>query len=154
MKALVLTVICLAPALAFGQQAYTNEDLTRMQLPGAYTNEDLKRLSPLAVQTKPAAELPEFAAPRPPTASLQARYDGLGDAHRALRDEIVYEGERIDFSESAFAGDTRDNKVRLGYRSRGALLLMELEKRARLLETRIDAILDQARRAGAILDRR
>ena len=55
MRRIGAVLICLWPALAFGQQAYTNADLVNIQVPGAYTNQDLKRLPSLPVAKASAA---------------------------------------------------------------------------------------------------
>ena len=154
MKSFIVMAICLVPVMAFGQQTYTNEDLAKFQVPGAYNNEDLRRLGPLAVQKEPAVHLPRYEPSRPAGGALQARYGGLIDTYKALMWEIAYEEERIDFSESAFAGDTRDPEVRLGYRSQVAHWLAELTKRAELVKSRIERVVDDARRAGITLKRR
>jgi hypothetical protein len=152
MKWTVLFVACLVPALAYGQDTYTNEDLAKFQVPGAYTNKDLKRLPPLPVQGKPAAELPRIEVPRAPVASFQVLYNSLRAMRADLVAEIEYEKDRIAFSESAFAGDTREPGVRLGYRTKVGPLLNELEKRVSLLTLRIEKVLEEARWAGAAID--
>lgn len=154
MKRIAVLMICLAPALAFGQQSYTNEDLAKFQVPGAYTNEDLKRLAPLPVQKAPAVELPEYVPSRPLGDAYQMRYDGLAGIYASLQAEIEYEYERIEFSESAFAGDTRDVEVRNGNRAWLAPLIEELRRRAAVVKTRMESVAEAARRAGATLERR
>jgi hypothetical protein len=154
MKSVIVVVaICLAPVLAFGQQTYTNEDLGRFQVPGAYTNEDLRRLAPLPQQQEKEVEPPALQAAPRISAVLQARYDGLRETYDLLRAEIAAEEARIDFSESAFAGDTRDTEVRLGYRAPATVWIRELSLRADLMKTRIEALEEQARREGVRLNR-
>ncbi len=154
MKSVIVVAICLAPVLAFGQQTYTNEDLARFQVPGAYTNEDLKRLTPLAQQKEPAFRLPEFQPAPTRSPSLQARYDGLKETYEILQAEIAAEHERVDFSESAFAGNTLDAKVRLGHKTPAFVWIKELSLRADLMKVRIEALEEIARRRGVVLDRR
>lgn len=155
MKAISVVVsICLAPVLAFGQQSYTNEDLARFQVPGAYTNEDLKRLAPLPQQQEPAVRLPEYQPAPTRSASLQARYDGLTETYVALQAEIALEHERVDFSESAFAGNTLDASVRLGYKAIAFEQIRDLSLRADLMKVRIEALEELAHREGILLDRR
>jgi hypothetical protein len=147
-------MVCLAPAMAFADQTYTNADLAKFQVPGAYTNQDLKRLPPMPVQKRPAATLPAYEPAPVPTASLQAWHDSLKSERDALAAELCYEKSQVDFSESAFAGDTRSYDVRLGYRTQATPLIRELEKRVTLLDRQIDLALDAARKAGAVIDRR
>ena len=154
MKRVVLFMLCLAPAIAFADESYTNADLAKFQVPGAYTNQDLKRLPPLPVQKAPAAKLPAYEPAPVPTASLQAWYDSLKAERDALAAEIDYEKSLVDFSESAFAGDTRSYDVRLGYRAQARPLIIELQKRVALLDRQMETALDAARTAGAVLDRR
>jgi hypothetical protein len=152
MKLVIVVLLCLAPVLAFGQQTYTNEDLAKFQVPGAYTNEDLRRLTPLAQQKEPAFHLPAFQPAPTRSQSLQARYDGL--TYDMLQAQIVAEHERVDFSESAFAGNTLDAKVRLGHKTPAFVWIKELSLRADLMKVRIEALEDLARRRGVVLDRR
>jgi hypothetical protein len=151
---IVVVAICLAPVLAFGQQTYTNEDLAKFQVPGAYTNEDLKRLAPLAQQKEPAVRLPEYQPAPMRSASLQARYDGLKETYMILQAEIALELQRVDFSESAFAGNTLDAKARLGYKTVAFQRIEEIALRADLMKVRIEALEEHARRQGVALDRR
>jgi len=151
---IVIVAICLAPVLAFGQQTYTNEDLAKFQIPGAYTNEDLKRLAPLAQQKEPAVRLPEYQPAPTRSASLQARYDGLRETFVMLEAEITAERELVDYSESAFAGNTLDARVRLGYKTVSFQRITELSLRANLMKVRIEALEERARRMGVVLDRR
>ena len=151
---IVVVAICLAPVLAFGQQTYTNEDLAKFQVPGAYTNEDLKRLAPLAQQKEPAVRLPEYQPAPTRSASLQARYDGLQETYVLLQAEIALKHELVDYSESAFAGNTLDAKVRLGYKAPAFRQIQVLSQRAELMKVRIEALEELARRRGVVLDRR
>ena len=152
MKRLWTVLICLWPALAFGQQMYTNADLVDIQVPGAYTNEDLKKLPPLAVQKTPAAAGPQFAAP-PAESSWQPAYNRLVGGRQLLQDEIDYEISRVDYSESAFAGDPQAYEPRLGYRTGARVLILELKKRVFLLDRQIEALVDAARKAGEPVER-
>jgi len=145
-------LVCLAPTLAYGQQTYTNADLVNIQVPGAYTNDDLRSLTPLAVQRQPANTLPTYVPPPGPGDFYQGRYDGLRAARQALAAELQYENERVEFSESAFAGDTRSFEPRLGYRARVRPFMLELGRRIALLYLQMQDIADAARRAGAPLD--
>jgi hypothetical protein len=147
-------MVCLAPAMAFAQESYTNADLAKFQVPGAYTNQDLKRLPPLPVQKAPAAKLPAYEPAPAPSASLQAWYDSLKIERDALAAELEYEKGRVEFSESAFAGDSQSFDVRLGYRCEATPLIRELTKRVTLLDMQMETTLDEARRAGALIDRR
>ncbi len=145
------------PVLAFGQQLYTNADLAKFEVPGAYTNEDLRRLPPLAVQKEPAATLPPFVAPEPSQYTI-AQYEDAYDSLRLGRDSLAFElnleRKRVDFSESAFAGGTRSFEPRLGYRTRVAPLIMELEKRIAILDHQMETLVQDARRAGVGIDAR
>ena len=154
MKRFVVLAWCLWPVLAFAQDSYTNADLSKFHVPGAYTNEDLRRLSPLAVQKVPAALLPPFIAPRGAGAGYQAIYDSLARTRDNLAAELAYEKNLVDYSESAFAGDTRDFTPRLGYRAQATLLIQELTKRVWLIEKQMDDAADEARRSGAPVERR
>ena len=154
MKLILSLVVCLWPVLASAGPTYTNADLERLRVPGAYTNEDLRRLPPLAVQSEPASRLPRITPPKVDHAGYQAVFNAARRARAALLAELDYEMERVDFSESAFAGDTRSFAPRLGYRARARTLIQELTKRIALLDLEIDALLDDARRAGALVDRR
>ena len=151
---IVVVAICLAPVLAFGQQTFTNEDLAKFQVPGAYTNEDLKRLAPLAQQKEPAVRLPAYQPAPTRSASLQARYDGLQETYVILQAEIALKHELVDYSESAFAGNTLDAKVRLGYKAPAFRQIQVLSQRAELMKVRIEALEELARRRGVVLDRR
>jgi hypothetical protein len=157
MKVSVVVAGLVWPALAFGQQLYTNADLSKIDVPGAYTNEDLRRLPPLVMQKQPAATLPPFVSTAP-SQDLIARYE---DAYGSLREgrdslafELDFELKRVDFSESAFSGDTRSIGPRLGYRSRVAPLILELEKRIAILDHQMETLLQDARRAGVEIDAR
>lgn len=154
MKRVFALMVCLAPAMAFADQTYTNADLAKFQVPGAYTNQDLKRLSPMPMQKAPAAKLPAYEPEGVPTASLQAWYDSLKDEREALAAELAYEKSRVEYSESAFAGDTLSYDVRLGYRAQAVPLIRELEKRVALLDMQLERAADAARKAGAVIDRR
>jgi len=158
MKHFVILAACLVPAAAFAQEAktYTNADLVKIQVPGAYTNEDLKRLPPLPVQKGPkVAAAPQVeAAPAPATEAFQAYYNSVGADRDILAAELAYEIGLVEFSESAFAGDTRSFDVRLGYRSQAVELIRELTKRVALLDARLEAVTDEARRAEVRLDLR
>ena len=152
-----LAIGLLLPAAALAQdKTYTNADLTKIQVPGAYTNEDLKRLPPLAVQKAPAVKPEAARAPEEISAqqqSWQNYYWNVRADRDALQAELDYEIAQVEFSESAFAGDTRAFEPRLGYRSQARPLILELKKRVALLEARMDAVLDDARRAGFALER-
>ena len=154
MKRVVVLMACLVPAVAFAQESYTNADLAKFQVPGAYTNQDLKRLPPLPVQKAPAAKLPAYEPAPVPTASLQSWYDSLKAERDALADELAYEKGQVEFSESAFAGDSQSFDVRLGYRCEATPLIRELVKRVTLLDMQMENVLDEARKAGALVDRR
>jgi len=157
MKVSVVLAGLVWPVLAFGQQLYTNADLSKIDVPGAYTNQDLRRLPPLAMQKEPAATLPRFVAIAPSDYTI-ARYE---DDYRSLRQgrdslafELDLELKRVDFSESAFAGDTRSFEPRLGYRTRVAPLILELEKRIAILDHQIETLLHDALRAGVEIETR
>lgn len=152
MKKYLIALSLLWPALAFGQQTYTNADLVKFSVPGAYTNEDLRRLSPLPVQRQPAAALPPAVLPAVPTEKIQAHFDALRWQRDAYRDELGIELEAIAYSESAFAGGTTEIEPRLGYRARVRPLVEELQKRVALLEAQMERVRDEARRAGAVID--
>lgn len=154
MKKQLLLTVFFWPALAYGQQTYTNADLLKLDVPGAYTNEDLRRLSPLAVQRQPAVSPPVVELPRVPSAQFQAAYDGLARTRAALAAEREAEIAAVESSESASAGDTRSFEARLGYRTKAAPFIRELTKRIGLLDGQIDDLLDAARRAGAVIDHR
>lgn len=155
-KSFVVLAVCLAPAAAFAQDSrtYTNADLAKFQVPGAYTNEDLKRLPAVPVAKAPAAKLPEFAPEPAPTGALQSWVDNIRDERSRLEAAVEVEKELVEFSESAFAGDTRSFDVRLGYRAQARPIIIELMKRIAILDREMDQALDEARRSGASLDRR
>jgi hypothetical protein len=153
MKVSVVLAGLVWPVLAFGQQAYTNADLTKFDVPGAYTNEDLRRLPPLAVQKEPAATLRPFVSHPPAERSeYQESYDALKSTRDSFACELNLELKRVEFSESAFAGDTRSFEPRLGYRVRVASLILELQKRIAILDCQMDDLVDQARRADVTID--
>ena len=168
MKHAVVLAVWLVPAAAFAQSTttpqgtttYTNADLVKFQVPGAFTNEDLKRLPATgvtvlkapAVKAAPRGEAEE--APAPLTDAYQAYYGNVRADRDVLAAELAYEIGLVEFSESAFAGDTRSFDVRLGYRSQAAELIRELTKRVALLDARLDSVADEARKAGVVLDRR
>lgn len=168
MKHAVVLAVWLVPAAAFAQgtttsqgtKTYTNADLVKIQVPGAYTNEDLKRLPPLAVQVlkAPAGKAAPLAeaepAPAPPTDAYQAYYSSVRADRDVIAAELAYEIGLVEFSESAFAGDTRSFDVRLGYRSQAADLIRELTKRVALLDARLASVADEARKVGVVLDQR
>jgi hypothetical protein len=157
MKNVVALAIWLLPAAALAQDAttYTNADLVKIQVPGAYTNEDLKRLPPITILKSPAPA----AAPAPPAEvsaqqqSWQNYYWNVRADRDALQAELDYEIAQVEFSESAFAGDTRAFEPRLGYRSQARPLILELKRRVALLDARLESVLDDARRAGFALER-
>jgi hypothetical protein len=154
MKRFIALVVCLWPAAALAQQTYTNADLVNIQVPGAYTNDDLRRLPPLAIQKEPAARLVVPEAPRADGGRYQVLYDNLRLTRSALQAELDFEMQRIDDSESAFAGDPGDLGPRPGYRTRVRPLILELQKRVALIDRQLDEIAATARRAGALLDLR
>ncbi|HKQ97036.1 MAG TPA: hypothetical protein VJV75_04100 [Candidatus Polarisedimenticolia bacterium] len=156
-KSFVFLAVCLAPALAFAQddtKTYTNADLAKFQVPGAYTNQDLKRLPSLPVAKAPATSLPAFEPAPVPTGAMQAWYDSVRSERARLQAEIDVEKELVEFSESPMAGDSRSFDVRLGYRAQARPLIIELQKRVMILDRELETVLDEARKAGATLDRR
>ena len=161
MKHLVILAACLVPAAAFAQESrtYTNADLVKIQVPGAYTNEDLKRLPSTGVTVqktpKAAAEAPLIvAAPSPQADAFQAYYSTVRADRDVLASELEYELARVEFSKSAFAGGSEGYDIRLGYGAKSGELIRELMKRVALFDARLDAVADEARRAGVTLDRR
>ena len=170
MKHAVVLAVWLVPAAAFAQSTttpqgtttYTNADLVKFQVPGAFTNADLKRLPATgvtvlkapAVKAAPRGEAEAEEAPAPLTDAYQAYYSNVRADRDVLAAELAYEIGLVEFSESAFAGDTRSFDVRLGYRSQAAELIRELTKRVALLDARLDSVADEARKAGVVLDRR
>ena len=154
MKRILILMICLCPVLAFAQEAYTNADLIDIEVPGAYTNEDLRKLPPLAVQARPAAPGPVIAIPPVDSSFYQAAFDDLSRVRRSLQAELDYEAKQIAFSESAFAGRTQSAAPRLGYRNKVRGLVQELIKRITLVDTQIEFVLEDARKAGAFVDKR
>ncbi len=154
MKGLVIFMICLCPVLAFAQQEYTNADLVDIDVPGAYNNEDLRKLPPLAVQERPAAPGPAIIIPPVDSSFYQAAFDDLNRVRRSLQAELDYEAGQIAFSESAFAGRTQSAAPRLGYRNKVRGLVRELIKRIAMVDAQIEFVLDDARKAGASVDKR
>ena len=166
MKHVVVLAVWLVPAAALAQESrtYTNADLVKIEVPGAFTNQDLKRLPPLVVQ--PAQKAPPSAAAAPHaegaagggmsavTDAFQTYYNSVRVDRDILAAELEYEKGLVDFSESAFAGDTRSFDVRLGYRAQARPLIQELTKRVALLDARLVVVADEARKAGVSLDLR
>jgi len=154
MKRLFVLAALVCPAAAHAQQTYTNADLARFQVPGAYTNEDLRRLPPAppAQKAPAAAALP--APPPVPSEEYQEAFDALTRTRSFLATELEFERGRIARSESAFAGGADRLEPRAGYRARVKGLVLELEKRIALLDAQVEATLDAARRAGAVIDKR
>jgi len=166
MKHVVVLAVWLVPAAALAQESrtYPNADLVKIQVPGAFTNQDLKRLPPLPVQ--PAAKAPAASAARPSegaapgggmsaaTEAFQTYYNSVRVDRDILAAELAYEIGLVDFSESAYAGDTRSFDVRLGYRAQARPLIQELTKRVALLESRLSMVADEARRQGVSIDLR
>lgn len=149
--------VFLWPAITFAEQTYSNSDLVRFHVPGAYTNEDLKKISAEAAPRGKAATAPApaaFALPEIDTRRFQDEYDGLLARHVRLSADLAIERQRIEFSESAFAGDTSTIAPRLGYRARVASLVLELEKRIAILDVELDLILETARKGRFAIDRR
>jgi hypothetical protein len=153
MKRFLVLAALVCPAAAYAEQTYTNADLARFQVPGAYGNEDLRRLPP-APPSKAPAPVAVPAAPEAPYTEQQAAYDALSRTRAALAAEQEIERRRIEESESAFAGNPGEIGVRLGHRARVRGLVLELGKRIQVLDAQIEAILESARRAGVIVDRR
>jgi len=152
-----MAAVFLWPAVAFAQQSYSNGDLTRFHVPGAYTNDDLKKLpAEAAPRTKPApaAAPAAFEVPEADTRLIQDAYDALLVRRVRLEAELEIERERIEFSESAFAGSTDVIAPRLGYRARVALQVLELEKRIAILDAEMDLLLETARKGWMGIDRR
>ena len=155
MKVSVVVAGLVWPVLAFGQQLYTNADLAKFDVPGAYSNQDLRRLPPLAVQKQAAFTLPPYVSPQTSgEARLQESYDFLKSTRDSFACELDFELRRVDFSRSAFAGDTQGYSIRLGYGARVGGLIRELEKRVALLDCQMDDLVDRARRAGLTIDKR
>lgn len=154
MKRVLLLMICLSPALAFGEELYTNADLAKFEVPGAYTNEDLRQLPPLAIQTAPANVLPPFTPPRVDHAAYQAAFNNLRMQRDVIQTQIDIELGLVEFSESSRAGYTQDFTPRLGYRATAGVWVLELMKRLALADAGIERFLDDVRRAGAVIDKR
>jgi hypothetical protein len=154
MKRIMILALCLWPAVAFAQKTYTNADLVDIEVPGAFTNEDLRQLPPLAVQDEPAVELPRFTIPKVDSRSYQAAFDNLRAVRRSLQAELDFENRRIAFSRGSFAGRSQGSAPRLGYEAKVRGLNRELIKRIALVESEIEWLLDDARRAGALIDKR
>lgn len=153
MKRFLVLVVLVCPAAAYAEPTYTNADLARFQVPGAYTNEDLKRLPPPVAQKAPIAPIPSIAPAAPSFNEYQAAYDALARTRRLLAAELDLELDRIEASESAFAGASDRIAPRLGYRARARNLVLEVEKRIALVDTQIEATRQAARRAGVAVDR-
>mgnify|MGYP003579285957 CR=1 FL=1 len=156
MKVSVVLAGFLWPAVAFGQQLYTNADLAKFDVPGAYTNEDLRRLPPLAVQREAAVNLPPYQ-PVVSQAQLRAQraYDDLGSIRDSLALELDLELSRVDFSRSPYAGNPNSLfEPRLGYGAKVYTLILELEKRIAILDAEMENLLDQARSDGILLETR
>jgi hypothetical protein len=153
MKRYLVLAALVCPAAAYAQQTYTNADLARFEVPGAYTNDDLRRLPPAAPHTGPVAAPLAPAPAQAPADEFQAAWDALARTRGFLAAELEYERGRIAYSESAFAGAADRLEPRAGYRARAKGLVLELEKRIALLDAQMEATLDAARRAGAIIDR-
>ena len=155
MKKSVLIAGLIWPALAFGQQVYTNADLAKFNVPGAYTDQDLRRLPPLVVQRGSAATSAPFVAPAPmESAPYQEAYDRIKFARDSFAFERDFELERVAFSESALAGDSRSIAPKVGYRTQVAPLILELEKRIAILDQQMENLVDRARRDGVSFDQR
>lgn len=157
MKVSVLLAGLVWPVLAFGQQVYTNADLAKFEVPGAYTNEDLRRLPPLPVQKQAAEPRLPLVAPGPPPEAISfynGLYESLRQNREALAFERDYELERVEFSESPYAGDSQSFEPRLGYRTRVLPLMMELEKRIAILDHQLETVLEDAQRAGVLIEQR
>ena len=157
MKMSVVLAGLVWPVLAFGQQVYTNADLTKLDVPGAYTNDDLRRLPPLVVQREPAAQLPPVVIPAPSPYMIErysSSYENLRQGRDSLAFELDLELKRVEFSESPFAGDTRSFEPRLGYRLKVADLVPELEKRIAILNFQMEQLVQAARRAGFEIEQR
>ncbi|MFQ5767539.1 MAG: hypothetical protein ACE5ID_06090 [Acidobacteriota bacterium] len=76
MKKLLIAVLVLVPAVAVGQQKYTNADLEHAPRQDAYTNADLKNLAPLpAGQLRPLQPIPPVRLSRASQARAEARAD-------------------------------------------------------------------------------
>lgn len=159
MKSFAVLAVCLVPAAAYAQTtSYTNADLAKFEVPGAYTNEDLRKLPAVPIMKAPAGR-PQASAPQPepePAASgaMQAWVDSIRAERSRLEAEVAIEKELVEFSESAFAGDTRSFDVRLGYRAQARPLIIELMKRIAILDREMDEAINQARKAGVRVDQR
>src|SRR5262245_37620998 len=156
MKVSVVLAGLLWPAVAFGQQLYTNADLAKFDVPGAYTNEDLRRLPPLAVQKESAEKLPPYF---PVVTDAQIRAQRTYDDLRSYRDAFAYELDlglqRVEFSRSPYAGNPNALfEPRLGYGAKVYTLILELEKRIAILDGQMEDLVDQARRDGILLETR
>jgi len=109
------------------------------------------------VQRGPAATLPAFVAPAPSQYMVERYEDAYGTLRQgrdSLAFELDLERKRVEFSESAFSGDTRSFEPRLGYRSRVAPLILEIEKRIAILDRQMETLLEDARRADIEIDPR
>src|SRR5262245_25403002 len=156
MKVSVVLAGFLWPAVAFGQQLYTNADLAKFDVPGAYTNEDLRRLPPLVVQKESAVNLPRYS---PVVSDQQIRAQRTYDDLRSYRDAFTYELDlelsRVDFSRSPFAGNPNSLfEPRLGYGAKVYTLILEIEKRIAILDGQMEDLVDQTRRDGILLETR
>ena len=87
MKRTLLALALLAPALAVGQEKFTNADLGRPPKADAYTNADLAKLPPLPVGRQVARQ----ALPAPPRDTRAEALAAVRDALRLERELIVAE---------------------------------------------------------------
>jgi hypothetical protein len=109
MKKILIALVLLVPALAVGQEKYTNADLDIPPKKDAYTNADIERLPPLPVQAAPAvAPRPVPLPPRDLAAERRAAQREVLDLDLEMVDvEIAYWKSIIDEAYSA-AGSIND----------------------------------------------
>jgi hypothetical protein len=154
MKRIIGVVVCLVPLAAYGQQRYTNEDLRKFSVPGAYTNQDLKKLPPVPVVGKATpAPAPKEEAEAVDSESYQIALDVLAEQRNIYQAELDWRNQEIERAYSFFDKGP-DGYPWPGYLSKSRGVLQYLEMQIAIMDARIDAMQEDAYRAGADVDRR
>ena len=153
MKKWIGIALCLFPLAVHAEQTYTNEDLRKFSVPGAYTNEDLRKLPGLPVaKAAPAAPAPIPMA-APDAGPLQLRLDLLSEQRLIVQTELDWREEMARKAESAFDKGP-DGYPWPGYLSKNKSSIQYLRMHLAVLDARMEKALDEARRAGVVLESR
>ena len=154
MKKWIGVALCLVPLAVQAEQRYTNEDLKKFSVPGAYTNQDLKKLPKVPVaKAVPLAPVPGFAPDAGNAGPFQMQLDFLQEQRLILQAELDYREAMLEKAYSYFDKAANEGPYP-GYLSKSLGALNYLEMQLAITDSRIEGLLDQARKAEVVLENR